>query len=576
MRTTRTVRIVITMWLAASATLFWGTSPSSAASAPSGNAHQLIQGSGSSWAANAVTQWIADVNKNGLQVVFSSTGSAQGRIDFASNTADFAVSDIGFLGKDPVTGVSDTNNGRPYAYLPIVAGGTALPYHIVKNGQLVRNLRLSPDTIAKIFTQQITNWDDPQITKDNNGNAMPNLQIIPVQHSEGSGSSYQFTRFMSKVDPSVWKSVPDEYFPQASGAAVAENGSDGVMNFLTSGSANGAIAYDEYSYALGKNYPVVKVLNKAGYYTLPTQYNVAVALTKAIIDPQTLLQTLDNVYTDSDPRTYPISSYSYAIIPTGASDTHMNTAKRQTLADYLQYSVCQGQAEMGRIGYSPLPFNLVQGSFARIKQLHSADAGVDVSSEQPQSCNNPTFDSQNLSKNLLAEIAPQPASCDKQGTGPCTGAGNTGQANPIGRTVPTSGGGTTSGGGSTSGGGTSSGGTRASTGGAGATGGGTAVGGTTGGTGQSAVSGGAVSAGSTAAASGGTHYDPNTGGYVANTSSGTGSGSDQQPVGSSTVLADSQSGSTDLTLALLAGGLVLGALIAPAVVAGRLSRRGPS
>ena len=136
-------------------------------------AHALIQGSGSSWAANAVNQWIADVHSNGLQVVFTSSGSAQGRKDFANNTVDFAVSDIGFQGVDPATGQDDTSQGREYAYVPIVAGGTALPYQIRVGGQLVRNLRLSGETIAKIFTQQITNWNDKQITADNNGHALP-------------------------------------------------------------------------------------------------------------------------------------------------------------------------------------------------------------------------------------------------------------------------------------------------------------------------------------------------------------------------------------------------------------------
>ena len=107
------------------------------ATAPASQAvpHARIEGSGSSWAANAVNQWIADVTSSGLQVVFTSQGSAQGRKDFANNTTDYAVSDIGFRGVDPATGDQDTNNGRPYAYLPIVAGGTSFPLQPVVRGQ---------------------------------------------------------------------------------------------------------------------------------------------------------------------------------------------------------------------------------------------------------------------------------------------------------------------------------------------------------------------------------------------------------------------------------------------------------
>ena len=95
-----------------------------------GASHALIQGSGSSWSANAVNQWIADVHVYGYPVVYTAVGSAQGRKDFAYKTTDYAVSDIGYQGLDPVTGDTDTSLGRAFAYLPIVAGGTSFPYHV--------------------------------------------------------------------------------------------------------------------------------------------------------------------------------------------------------------------------------------------------------------------------------------------------------------------------------------------------------------------------------------------------------------------------------------------------------------
>jgi phosphate ABC transporter phosphate-binding protein len=400
-----------------------GTQPAIAAS------HALIQGSGSSWSANAVNQWVADVQPNGLQVVFTASGSAQGRKDFGYKQNDFAVSDIGFQGVDPVTGDTDTSQGRSFVYLPIVAGGTSFPYQVRVAGKLVRNLRLSGQTLAKIFTNQITNWNDPAITADNNGKALPSLPIIPVVHSEGSGSSAQFTAYLDSQFPNIWRpflgtSGLTEYFPRK-GKAIAQNGSDGVINYVASSAGNGAIGYDEYSYALAQDYPVAKVLNNAGYFTLPDQYNVAVALTKAVINqdkssPNYLLQNLQAVYTFSDERTYPLSSYSYGIIPTSATDPTMTTAKRQTLADYLYYSLCQGQREIGPLGYSPLPINLVQASFDQVAKLKAADPGVDLTKRDVSSCNNPTFIAGQPNRNYLAEIAPMPQACDKVGAGPCT------------------------------------------------------------------------------------------------------------------------------------------------------------
>ncbi|MBV8980089.1 MAG: substrate-binding domain-containing protein [Acidimicrobiia bacterium] len=402
-----------------------------AAPARAAASHALIQGSGSSWSANAMNQWIADVQSNGLQVVFTASGSAQGRKDFGYRTSDFAVTEIGYQGTDPVTGDSDTSQGRAFAYLPIVSGGTAFPYQVRVRGQLVRNLRLSGRTLALIFTNHITNWNDPAITADNNGQALPSLPIIPVVHSEGSGSSAHFTDYMDKLFPDIWRPFSGhagltEYYPRQ-GSAIAQSGSDGVMNFVASAAANGAIGYDEYSYALGKNYPVAKIGNAAGYFTLPSQFNVAVALTRAVINQDQssqnyLLQDLSQVYVYNDARTYPLSSYSYMVEPTAPDDSKMTTAKRQTLADFLYYSICDGQKEMGPIGYSPLPINLVQAGFQQIGKLHQADPGVDLSQRDVSTCNNPTFIAGQPNRNYLAEIAPMPPPCDQSGQGPCTDA----------------------------------------------------------------------------------------------------------------------------------------------------------
>jgi phosphate transport system substrate-binding protein len=392
----------------------------------------LIVGSGSSWAANAVNQWVADVAQEGLQVVYTPDGDAQGRQDFATRTSAFAVTSIGYQGFDPVTGVDDTSQGRPYAYLPIAAGGTSFPYHIFIDGQQLRTLRLSGETIAKIFTNQITNWDNPAITADNNGHALPSLPIIPVVQSEGSGATAQLTQYFATEFPSIWQpysglTTMTEYYPRQGPQMIAQNGSDGAMNYISSNFANGSIGYVEYSYPLAENYPVADMLNSAGYYTLPTQYNVAVALEKAQINmdkssPDYLLQTLTNVYTDPDPRTYPLSSYVYMIEPTGTyptPETQVTPAMRQTIADFAYYAICQGQREIGPIGYSPLPVNLVEAAFGQIEKLQQASPGLDLAGLNIETCDNPTFVEGSPNTNYLATIAPLPPACDKIGAGPC-------------------------------------------------------------------------------------------------------------------------------------------------------------
>lgn len=390
-------------------------------------AYAQIEGTGSTWSELIVQQWIADVDANGMKVVYTGGGSSKGRKDFSQNSTDFAISEIPYQGTDE-TGQADTSNGREFAYLPIVAGGTAFTYQLKIGDQLVRNLRLSGETIAKIFTNEITNWNDPAIAADNNGRKFPSLNITPVVRSDGSGTTAQFTTWLDKEYPSIWrpffgKSGLTSYYPRK-GRAIGQAGSDQVMNTIAGFAGNGTIGYVEYSYPVNKDYPVVKVLNKGGFFVEPTQYNVAVALTKAKINQDKnsqlyLTQILDDVYRHTDPRAYPVSSYSYMIIPIGSTDQRMTTAKRQTIADFMYYSLCAGQTKAGPYGYSPLPLNLVQAGFEQINKLKAADPAVDLTDRDVKSCNNPTFDGKNLSKNQLAEIAPQPASCDKVGEGPC-------------------------------------------------------------------------------------------------------------------------------------------------------------
>jgi hypothetical protein len=194
--------------------------------------------------------------------------------------------------------------------------------------------------------------------------------------------------------------------------------------------------------------------------------------------PNYLLQVLDKVYVYSDARTYPLSSYSYGIIPTDAGDPRMTTAKRQSLVDYLFYSICDGQKEIGPIGYSPLPINLVQASIDQITKLGPGQAGhpgadpnVSLSGRDVSSCNNPTFIAGHPEENHLALIAPMPPACDQAGQGPCgTGpqtstpggpSGNqTGSASGPGQSRTTTGPGRTTGG---SGGGSTAGGTAGKT-----------------------------------------------------------------------------------------------------------------
>ena len=125
------------------------------------------------------------------------------------------------------------------------------------------------------------------------------------------------------------------------------------MAYITSSFGNGSIGYDEYAYALNSHYPVVQLVNPAGYFVAPTASNVAVALTQAIINnnkssPNYLQQNLSKLYRFRDPRNYPISSYSYLIVPRAGKPepTNFSNAKGATLSTWVNYILCAGQQPM--------------------------------------------------------------------------------------------------------------------------------------------------------------------------------------------------------------------------------------
>ena len=399
------------------------------ASAPAdAGGYVAVNGSGSSWASIAIDQWSTAVRPNGIVVNYNPDGSAQGRGDYMSNQDDFTGSDPPFRnGRDQLGATNAENPSQGYSYIPDTAGGTAFIYHIEENGHLVQDLRLDPQTLFDIFTGQITNWDDKRITHIY-GAQLPNLPITPVIRSDGSGATYFFTLWMSQVFPSEWNKFCErahqgihppcgqtEFYPQF-GNAKAENGSNNVMAYITAGYGNGSIGYDEYAYAINSHYPVVQLLNPDKYFVGPTASNVAVSLTKAIINenknsPDFLQQDLHLLYSFKDPRDYPLSSYSYLIVPREHTQepTNFTNPKGFTLSKWVNYVLCSGQAHLDTLGYSPLPKNLVQGGLI---QNAKVPGNGSLNFNQLRNCNNPTMDH---GVNILLKDAKKPGPCQHLG-----------------------------------------------------------------------------------------------------------------------------------------------------------------
>ncbi|MFJ6613193.1 phosphate ABC transporter substrate-binding protein PstS [Streptomyces sp. NPDC091289] len=564
------------------ALLALGPPPAEAAS------YSKITGAGSTWSSNALDQWRRNVASNlGMTVNFAATGSSDGRQQFRNGTVDFAVSEIPYGLVEG--GVTEPAPRRGYAYMPIVAGGTAFMYNLTIGGRKVTNLRLSGEVLAKIFTSKITRWDAPEIKADNPGLTLPGRQIIPVVRSDGSGTTAQFTTWLAKEHGPTWddfcrragRSTPcrmTSYFPTAQGTSqIAKSGSLGVSGYVRQNHAEGAITYVEYSYAIKTGFPVAKVLNRSGYYVEPTAAGVAVGLMAAKINTNKdstdyLTQILDGVYRSGDRRAYPLSSYSYMVVPTSldGEKNPMTEAKGRTLGAFANYFLCDGQQQADELGYSPLPKNLVLAGFDQVRRIPGAPAGqVNINS-----CRNPTFSSDG--SNTLAKKAPYPKDCDKRGPTQCsTGTAGAKSETPVKPSAQGPGGG----GGSGTGGGT--GGTSGPNGGTGGGGGGSAgPSGTPGATGSTGGGSDADGDGTPdeqeagAAASGGGAVDPDTGEVIAAGTTGGDSSVVANPVGLAADDAVGLRGALMALSALLLAGVVVGPPLTARALAARSRRKG--
>jgi phosphate transport system substrate-binding protein len=345
-----------------------------------------ISGAGSTWSQVAIDQWRADVARQGLTVNYQGLGSSAGRAFFISHSVDFAVSEIPFQGPANQAGSElyrINHSGIKYQYLPIVAGGTSLMYNLTgSNGQQIKNLRLDSRLAALIFTGGIQYWDDQQIRAQNPGTSLPHTHISVVVRADGSGTSAQFTAYLAYMQKAIWakyakaegipptftSNYPTDNFP--GGGITAQSGSDGVANYISNpGLGAGSIGYVERAYALQRGFPVASLRNRAGAYVQPTANDVAVALQHVTLNADNT-QNLGGVYNAPESNAYPMSSYSYMITQT----TGFDPAKGKTLGAFMVYFACTGQQWADRLGYSPLPTNLVKIVFDAVRNIPGAAA----------------------------------------------------------------------------------------------------------------------------------------------------------------------------------------------------------
>ncbi len=416
-----------------------------AAATPASAAPARINGSGSSYVGLAMQLWVSEGQVQGLPVNYLSTSSPQGLQQFASSTVDFAGTEAEFS----ALGVAGGEGERGYQYVPDVAGAVAVMYNVKdKAGNKVDTLRLSRRTIARIFMGDIAKWSDDAITADNGGLQLPDQPITVVYRAGQSGTTGLFYDFVQKTAPEIFgpwaarnqlptgaRIITLDGAPGFAPNTRAYNGSDQIAQGIAGSNGLWSIGYDEFGYA--KTYKVSSawVQNQAGQWVKPYAANITAALTKARL-AQDLSQDLTDVYTNPDPLTYPISAYSYIVTqcaPDPARPTckgkYTNPGVAETLTKWLRYIACEGQVNMAKIGYAPLPTNLSQEVANAIGRMN----GVAPEQLNAQNCANPRFTG--------GGIDPPPTAPPIRGGGGGTGSGGGtgGTKKPTGAAAGTSG-----------------------------------------------------------------------------------------------------------------------------------------
>ncbi|MCX7597491.1 MAG: phosphate ABC transporter substrate-binding protein PstS, partial [Armatimonadetes bacterium] len=260
-----------------------------------------LQGAGATFPAPLYTKWFYEYNKAhpNVRINYQGIGSGGGIKAITAKTVDFGASDA------PLSAAEKAAMPGPVIQLPTVGGAVAIAYNLPLNKQL----RLTPQVLAGIYLGQITRWNDAKIQAINPGVALPNKAITVVRRSDGSGTTFLFTQYLSAVSP-TWKSQvgfgKEVNWPVGQGG----KGNPGVAGLVKQ--IQGAIGYMEVAYALQNRLPVALLKNRAGHFVGPT-----VAATTAAI--QGALQRLRKdlaapVVNASGAKAYPIAGLTFVIV----------------------------------------------------------------------------------------------------------------------------------------------------------------------------------------------------------------------------------------------------------------------
>ena len=312
-----------------------------------------LNGAGATFPYPMYSKWFSEYNKlhPDVQINYQSIGSGGGIRQVLNGTVDFGASD------GPMSDEQLAQSKTKILHIPTVLGAVVPAYNVPG---ISGEIKFTPEALAGIFLGKITNWNDPAIAKVNPGVNFPNQPIIVIYRSDGSGTTYIFTDYLSKVSKD-WANTVGKGTSVKWPIGMGGKGNEGVAGQVRQ--LQGSIGYVELIYAVQNKITYGSVKNAAGNFVTASLDGV----TEAAASVKTMPADFRVSITNAPGKTaYPISSFTWLLIPTPAKDPK----KGKIIADFLDWMVTDGQKMTNQLSYAPLPESVVEKVKAAIKQVH--------------------------------------------------------------------------------------------------------------------------------------------------------------------------------------------------------------
>ena len=298
---------------------------------------QKLTGAGATFPYPIYSKWFSEYSAAhpGVEVNYQSIGSGGGIRQVTSGLVDFGASD------GPMTDEQIASSKVKLVHIPTVLGAAVPAFNVPG----VTDIKFSGEVLAGIFLGKITNWSDGQIAKDNPGVKLPDQKIIVVHRSDGSGTSYIWTDYLSKVS-TEWANGPGKGASPSWPVGVGGSRNEGVAGLIRQ--LPGSIGYIELIYALQNHISYGEVKNPAGNWIKASIDGVTEAAASVKQMPADYRVSITNA---PGANAYPISSFTWLLIPVKAADP----AKGKVLKDMLSWIITSGESEASALSYAPLP-----------------------------------------------------------------------------------------------------------------------------------------------------------------------------------------------------------------------------